>query len=416
MYRRRHAVVVLCALLAIGAAASLTASGAGADLATLKRIASRVDSRAGVIAIEASAPVAYVAAQPDPRTFVIELRDVESQGFADGFTPDSRHPFSAISVERVRAADGATVARVQMTLAHAVRPRVRSVRNIIYVEADRLDQAVRTVATSNTATSNTRGPASAILHVNAASRGTATAVTLYGSGRLSASRVDAPAEGAPRLVIDLVNATSAIAKTTTVGQGPVERVHVALDPNSPLVTRVVMDLSRRAPYRVEPSADGTELTVIFDDAGSSQVQAVQAVQAVQQPVAVQQVRAAAPQVPAIQLLQAQAAPAPAPVPPTAQAPTLPGTVPQRFTGFPISLDFQGADLRAVLRTFSEISGLNVVIDQTIQGTVDVALRDVPWDQALDIILQANQLGYSVEGTVVRISPLRVLAAEQAERQ
>ena len=78
---------------------------------------------------------------------------------------------------------------------------------------------------------------------------------------------------------------------------------------------------------------------------------------------------------------------------------------RQFTGNPISLDFQGADLRAVLRTFAEISGLNIVIDPAVQGTVDVALRDVPWDQALDIILRANKLGYFVDGTIVRIAPL-----------
>ncbi len=70
----------------------------------------------------------------------------------------------------------------------------------------------------------------------------------------------------------------------------------------------------------------------------------------------------------------------------------------------------------MLRTFAEISGLNIVIDPSIQGTVDVALRDVPWDQALDIILRANRLGYAVDGTVVRIVPLAVLAQEEAERQ
>ena len=59
----------------------------------------------------------------------------------------------------------------------------------------------------------------------------------------------------------------------------------------------------------------------------------------------------------------------------------------------------------MLRTFAEISGLNIVIDPTVQGTVDVALRDVPWDQALDIILRANKLGYLVDGTIVRIAPL-----------
>ena len=77
----------------------------------------------------------------------------------------------------------------------------------------------------------------------------------------------------------------------------------------------------------------------------------------------------------------------------------------------MSLDFQGADLRAVLRTFAEVSGLNMVIDPTVQGTVDVALRDVPWDQALDIILRANKLGYVVDGTIVRIAPRDVFTAE-----
>jgi type IV pilus assembly protein PilQ len=88
----------------------------------------------------------------------------------------------------------------------------------------------------------------------------------------------------------------------------------------------------------------------------------------------------------------------------------------RYTGNPVSLDFQGADLRAVLRTFAEISGLNIVIDPTIQGNVDVALRDVPWDQALDIILRANKLGYSVDGTIVRVAPLTVLAEEEVQRR
>jgi len=92
-----------------------------------------------------------------------------------------------------------------------------------------------------------------------------------------------------------------------------------------------------------------------------------------------------------------------------------GRAGRQFSGHPISLDFQGADLRAVLRTFAEISGLNIVIDPQVTGNVDVALRDVPWDQALDIILRANKLSYSVDGTIVRIAPIAVLAAEEKER-
>ena len=87
-----------------------------------------------------------------------------------------------------------------------------------------------------------------------------------------------------------------------------------------------------------------------------------------------------------------------------------------FTGAPVSLEFEGADLRAVLRTFADISGLNVVIDPAVRGTVDVSMRDVPWDQALDVILRANKLGYVIEGTIVRVAPLVVLADEEKQRR
>jgi type IV pilus assembly protein PilQ len=89
---------------------------------------------------------------------------------------------------------------------------------------------------------------------------------------------------------------------------------------------------------------------------------------------------------------------------------------RQYTGHPISLDFQGADLRAVLRVFAEESGLNIVIDPAVQGTVDVALKDVPWDQALEIILRANKLGYVIDGTIVRVAPLSALADEETQRR
>ena len=110
----------------------------------------------------------------------------------------------------------------------------------------------------------------------------------------------------------------------------------------------------------------------------------------------------------------QQPPAPPPQPPLVEQAT--AGQPTRFAGEPITLDYQDADLRAVLRTFSEISGLNIVIDPAIHGTVDVSLKEVPWDQALDIILKANKLGYAVDGNVVRIAPLTVLAQEEEERR
>jgi type IV pilus assembly protein PilQ len=112
-------------------------------------------------------------------------------------------------------------------------------------------------------------------------------------------------------------------------------------------------------------------------------------------------------------------PAPVQAPQQVEAPQVPDMVSGRdgrtYTGHPVSLDFQNADLRAVLRTFAEISGLNIVIDPAVTGSVDVALREVPWDQALDQILRANKLGYVVDGTIVRVAPLTVLAEEEKQR-
>jgi type IV pilus assembly protein PilQ len=79
------------------------------------------------------------------------------------------------------------------------------------------------------------------------------------------------------------------------------------------------------------------------------------------------------------------------------------------------MDFQGVDLRSVLRTFAEISGLNMVIDPDVQGTVDIVLTDVPWDQALEVILRGNQLDYTVDGTIVRIAKIDTLKREQDSR-
>ena len=128
----------LCLATVLGVMNPMRVSGAGTDTAMLKRIVSRVDGRMGVIAIEASTSVQYVASQPDPKTFVVELRDVVALGFQNEFAADPRHPIAAVQVENAAATDGTIVARVRFTLDQPMRPRVRITRNVIYVEAERV--------------------------------------------------------------------------------------------------------------------------------------------------------------------------------------------------------------------------------------------------------------------------------------
>ena len=90
---RKFLLPVVCALVALSARAPVGAAGAGVDTAALKKITSRLDARTGVVAIEASDPVPYVASQPDPKTFVVELRDVVASQ-AHLAVPDDRLPVS----------------------------------------------------------------------------------------------------------------------------------------------------------------------------------------------------------------------------------------------------------------------------------------------------------------------------------
>jgi type II secretory pathway component HofQ len=92
--------------------------------------------------------------------------------------------------------------------------------------------------------------------------------------------------------------------------------------------------------------------------------------------------------------------------------TAPGTSGARYAGEPISLDLKDADLKDVLRTFAELTKLNIAIDPDVKGSVTLRLHEVPWDQALDVILKINGLGYVLEGNILRVgTPARLLAED-----
>jgi type IV pilus assembly protein PilQ len=86
----------------------------------------------------------------------------------------------------------------------------------------------------------------------------------------------------------------------------------------------------------------------------------------------------------------------------------------RFRGEVLTLRFHDADLQAVVFYLAEFAGLNVTFDPGVTGIVSVNLVDVPWDQALDLILKQNKMGKVIEGNVLRIAPMSVLTREREE--
>ena len=311
------------------------------------------------LTIEASDPVAYLMSQPDPFTLLIDLRNARSVGAINNVQSRFGH-VAGVTLEEAMTPDGGRSARIRVRFNAAVPFNVRSARNLIVVE----------VGTGG-------GPAPAEPPLSRPAAGPeAVAQTPLFAAQIGERRPLAPPEPMTALTLR--------ARSTEPASGA-----TGLSNDS---------LRALPPAAVTPASPSVPVL-----APASRAQAASSTLAsASRSVAVAQLQAATGQIPA----------------PPATAGVVQQTIGQTrtFTGQPVILDFQGADLRAVLRTFAEISGLNMVIDPTVQGSVDVALRDVPWDQALDIILRANKLGYVVDGTIVRIAPITVLSEEESQRR
>jgi type IV pilus assembly protein PilQ len=284
-------------------------------------------------------------------------------------------------------------------------------------------QAPKTAAAST-------APIKSVSQVEVARNGQQTTVrvnTRGGNGQVAyrTERLSNP----PRVVVDLDSARLAAGTLVASSYEPVRAVR--LSQFEPAKVRVVIDLQRPTGFYVEQQGQG--LTVTFLDAAS----ATAAPQTVPAPSA----QAASPttefSLPASLTEKGQglASPAQSAVLPVsaammAAAPAAPAAAPQagaapaqaaapqaqRFTGEPISVDLRDVDLRDFFRLIHEISGLNVVLDPTVRGTVTLVLDEVPWDQALDIVMRNNGLTKELDGNVLRIATRATMQKEAEERQ
>ena len=89
---------------------------------------------------------------------------------------------------------------------------------------------------------------------------------------------------------------------------------------------------------------------------------------------------------------------------------------KKYTGEPISVNLKDVDIKDFFRLIHEISGLNIVLDPNVRGTLTLVLDDVPWDQALDVVLHNNGLGRELEGNILRIAALDTFRKEAQEQR
>ncbi|MDE3168607.1 MAG: AMIN domain-containing protein, partial [Acidobacteriota bacterium] len=262
-----------------------------------------------------------------------------------------------------------------------------------------------------------------------------TTVNISASGRVTyrSMRLRNP----DRLVLDFASSRLRTPEGRIASKlDPVRDVRMAQF--QPDVARVVIDLQKsNVPYQI--SRNGDLVTVAFNAAGKSTRSATDANARNADLVTTKSVLAADKPKPRGGLLQSSATvPAPAAVLPVnltqpvagalaspAPRPGTPDTTPAapqaaaatsqtKYTGEPISVNLKDVDLRDFFRLIHEISGLNVVVDPSVRGSLTIVLDDVPWDQALDIVLKNNDLDKQLEGNVLRIATKATLRKEAEE--
>jgi type IV pilus assembly protein PilQ len=287
-----------------------------------------------------------------------------------------------------------------------------------------------------------------------------TTIEVHGDGEFfySTFRLDDPA----RFVVDLIGVANLAPTSAYDGSGtPVERVRVAQFKAQPdMVSRVVIDLSEATAPELTVLPDSLLLTFNGIGAPPAPPEPVatepraedEAPAMLDEPVVPEPVQVAALQEegdePMMEEEELMVEPMPSPAPPPAPMPTPRPAAPatsslggesitladqpeQAVQGFgsremgggdkvyygePMTLSLKDADIKDLLRSFAQLSGLNIIIQPGVSGTVTVEFVDVPWDQALEQILKINQLGYEIEGNVMRVAPISVLREEAEEEQ
>lgn len=159
-----------------------------------------------------------------------------------------------------------------------------------------------------------------------------------------------------------------------------------------------LDIGLTVPVDLEPVYKDNTLILAFDNP-EAQEEAEEAAEGTGDTIA-SLLEGAVVEEPAVEVVEETPAPEETP----AETP--------KYTGEKISIDFQDADLVHVFRLIADISGYNIVVSPDVKGKFSLRLTDIPWDQALDIILRNYGLSKTTEGNIIRIAPTSVLAREE----
>ena len=428
---------LVAGMLALPAQARQATVAARTVLSDLRQETGETSTR---LVIVGSAKPSFTHHSPDPLTLVVDITDADSSRLPARLDVATRE-VESLRVSSLARGDGRSAARVELRLASLAPFTVEEAGNDIVITVARtatgkpLPAPPPAESTADVPARPAAAKAATVRNPNGAPKAT----RISGVSRLPGDRVGYHVEGngtlrpesfflknPNRLVVDFPDVVAVKGPALPQAVSPVKSLRLAqFSAAPPRVARLVLDVDGSTPYRLEP--DETGVSIVFGE-GAPAAPALLGAPA--RPAAPEPVAVIAPTTPVVQTQ-------PAPLePPTVSAPMARATkavaepmaaapakaapakdgpaASSKFNGHPISLDFKDGDLIDLFRLMSEISGLNIIVNPGITGKVSLTVKEVPWDQALDLILKTQGLGYSVDGNVVRIAKVTDLQREEQE--
>ena len=445
------AMLIAAVVLSFPGCGGKKAPGAGADgsAITLQSISpTESDNRTEVVIEGSDVILQYTSFQlSDPLRLVVDITDADLGTFRDKISVNKG------SVTDITPTQIDNIARLEFALTQPVETKVYQSMGKLVVEfakgADAVQESAVEVAPPAPVPETpaevpqeaaAAGAAAVAAGETAAMEpGTAKIVkAVKATGTKDGARVVITADGTmrpntfmiegKRLVVDIPGTKSRVRPTVIpVRKGGLDKVRIGQHTTPEKKVRVVLDLKKTVDYTVTP--EGNTLVIAMTAAAAAKPAEQQQERAAAQPGLASPAAGAQEltQQPATAAAQEQASAAleaaPAPVQEKAEAKPQEqrlfadqGTVvgAKRYTGRRISLDLQDADLVNVLRLFGELANLNIILAPDVKGKVTVRLVNIPWDQAMEIVLRMNGLGYAVEDNILRIASQAALAREADE--
>jgi len=401
------------------------------------------------IVVAGQKPLVYTSYQlTDPSRLIVDLAGSSVGKFKDRISIGEGAVTDLLPIE---GEEPSNVVRLEITLSESVLSHVRADGEKLVIDVDKPVAAAGTepaaepaspapteaaqevpvppapaVAETPVPAEPMISPATTVSKLDIETNNDEFTVVLTADGSL---KPDAFLVGGNRLVLDLPDVSNAIhPNVISVKSKLVKRIRIGQH-TKPEKVRVVFDLKQKASYSVDPSGKQVAVTVSAAEPAPPPVPAASMQTKPEETQPEPAPSAEMPSEPAPEKTaemprektakKEAAKPAPAMKTLAASTTSLKSkreemTPQKRYVGRKISLDFQDADISNVLRLLADVSGFNIVIGDDVKGKVTLKLINVPWDQALDIVLKMNNLGQIREGNIIRVATVANITKQQDE--